>query len=174
MGKVRNKFKNIENIIDKIYKIKGKAKLRRKSKSKSKKKLEKQKEQEERNRLQEAIEKLSGILQEGNFVELTYILGNKKEIIKRNLLAGITRGVGIGIGVTIITAILVIVLQKIVALNIPIIRRIYSRYSRDSRKKQIIPGMFCRILLHFFCRILDFFVSLTIFIIIYIIYLKRR
>lgn len=47
--------------------------------------------------------------------------GNKKEIIKRNLLAGIARGVGIGIGVTIITAILVMLLQKIVTLNIPVI-----------------------------------------------------
>ncbi len=36
-------------------------------------------------------------------------------------MAGIARGVGIGIGVTIITAILVILLQKIVTLNIPVI-----------------------------------------------------
>ena len=47
--------------------------------------------------------------------------GSKKEIIKRNLLAGISRGVGIGIGITIITAMLVMLLQKIVTLNIPII-----------------------------------------------------
>lgn len=32
-----------------------------------------------------------------------------------------SRGIGIGIGVTIITAMLVILLQKIVTLNIPII-----------------------------------------------------
>ena len=36
-------------------------------------------------------------------------------------MAGIFRGVGIGIGFTIITAILIIILQKIVMLNIPII-----------------------------------------------------
>lgn len=47
--------------------------------------------------------------------------GSKKEIIIRNLIAGIFRGVGIGIGVTIITAILVMLLQKIVTLNIPVI-----------------------------------------------------
>jgi len=47
--------------------------------------------------------------------------GNKREIIKRNLLAGISRGVGIGIGITIITAMLVMLLQKIVTLNIPVI-----------------------------------------------------
>lgn len=71
--------------------------------------------------LNKAINELNRILQEGNFIELGYLLGDKKELIKRNLLAGIFRGVGIGIGVTIITAILVIVMQKIVALNIPVI-----------------------------------------------------
>ena len=71
--------------------------------------------------LNKAIENLSNILEEGNFIELTYILGNKKEIIKRNLIAGIFIGIGIGIGVTVITAILVMILQKIVTLNIPII-----------------------------------------------------
>ncbi len=71
--------------------------------------------------LEKAIEKLSHTLEEGNYVEWAYLLGNKKEIIKRNLLAGIARGVGIGIGVTVITAILLILLQKIVTLNIPVI-----------------------------------------------------
>ncbi len=71
--------------------------------------------------LEKAIENLSNMLQEGNYLEWSYLLGNKKEIIKRNLLAGIARGVGIGIGVTIITAMLVILLQKIVTLNIPVI-----------------------------------------------------
>ena len=69
--------------------------------------------------LEEAIKALD--LKKSNIVELSYLLGNKKEIILRNLVAGIFRGVGIGIGVTIITAILVILLQKIVTLNIPVI-----------------------------------------------------
>ncbi|MCI8384277.1 MAG: hypothetical protein HFJ33_05400 [Clostridia bacterium] len=73
------------------------------------------------NMLEKSIQNLSHTLEEGNFVEWAYLLGNKKEIIKRNLLAGIFRGVGIGIGVTMITAILVMLLQKIVTLNIPII-----------------------------------------------------
>lgn len=71
--------------------------------------------------LNASIEKLSRTLQECNISDLTYILGSKKEIIKRNLIAGIFRGVGIGIGVTIITAILIILLKNIVTLNIPII-----------------------------------------------------
>ena len=73
------------------------------------------------NLLKKAIEELSEILQKSNIIEWNYIIGNKKEIIKRNLIAGIFRGVGIGIGVTIITAILITILNKIVTLNIPII-----------------------------------------------------
>ena len=73
------------------------------------------------NLLEKSIEQLNIVVQEGNFVELTYLLGNKKEMFIRNFFAGISRGVGIGIGVTIITAILVLILQKIVTLNIPII-----------------------------------------------------
>ena len=73
------------------------------------------------NLLEKSIEQLNKIMQEGNFVELSYLLGNKKEMFIRNFFAGISRGVGIGIGVTIITAILVIILQKIVTFNIPII-----------------------------------------------------
>lgn len=73
------------------------------------------------NILEKSIDNLSNVLQKSNYLEWSYLLGSKKEIIKRNLLAGISRGVGIGIGVTIITAMLVILLQKIVTLNIPVI-----------------------------------------------------
>ena len=73
------------------------------------------------NILEKSISELNKTLLEGNLLEISYILGNKKEMLKRNLIAGIFRGVGIGIGVTIITAILIILLQKIVSLNIPVI-----------------------------------------------------
>lgn len=71
--------------------------------------------------LNKSIEKLNNTLQEGNIYELSYLLGNKKEMLKRNLIAGMFRGVGIGIGVTLITAVLVYFMQKIVTLNIPVI-----------------------------------------------------
>ena len=73
------------------------------------------------NILEESIEKLNKILEKGNIIELSYLLGSKKQMLIRNLVGGIFRGVGIGIGVTIITAVLVFVLQKIVTLNIPVI-----------------------------------------------------
>ena len=74
-----------------------------------------------RNILNEKIDKLAESLKKSNLEELSYLLGNKKQIIFRNFLAGLFRGVGIGIGVTIITAILVLALRRLVTLNIPVI-----------------------------------------------------
>ena len=67
------------------------------------------------------LDKINYILQRNNIIELSEILGNKKQIFIRNLLSGISKGIGIGIGVTLITAIIIIILQKIVTLNIPVI-----------------------------------------------------
>ena len=74
-----------------------------------------------RKQLNDNIEKLIDKLENKNIEEIFYILGNKKEIAKRNFIAGIFRGIGIGIGVTIVTAIIVYFLQKLVKLNLPII-----------------------------------------------------
>lgn len=74
-------------------------------------------------RLCKNIDKLNRKLEEKNFQELMDILGDKREIFKRNFWAGVSRGVGIGIGVTIITALLIIILEKIMTLNIPVIGR---------------------------------------------------
>lgn len=71
--------------------------------------------------LQKSIDKLIDMLQNMNLNDLVYIMENKKEIVKRNLLAGIARGIGGGVGFTIITAVIIYFLQKIVRLNIPII-----------------------------------------------------
>ena len=72
-------------------------------------------------KINKKIDKIIKTLEKANIAELSYILGNKKEILKRNLIAGITRGVGIGIGITIITAIIIILLRRLIMLNIPVI-----------------------------------------------------
>ena len=71
--------------------------------------------------LENKIDELNENLVKSNIAEIVTILGSKKEIFIRNFMAGVSRGIGIGIGVTIISAVLVYVLQKIVTLNIPII-----------------------------------------------------
>lgn len=67
------------------------------------------------------IDNLNKKLLESSLLDMASLLGNRKKLLLTNLLAGISRGVGIGIGVTIISAVLVIILQKIVTLNIPVI-----------------------------------------------------
>ena len=72
-------------------------------------------------KISDKIDKINKSLEESKIMEISYILGNKKEIIKRNLLAGIFRGVGIGIGITIVTALIVFILRRLIMLNIPVI-----------------------------------------------------
>lgn len=71
--------------------------------------------------LENKIDELNENLVKSNIAEIVTILGSKKEIFIRNFMAGVSRGIGIGIGVTIISAVLVYILQKIVTLNIPVI-----------------------------------------------------
>ena len=77
--------------------------------------------------LKEQIDKLNYNLNKNKFIDLIEILGNKKEIIFRNLFSGIWKGIGCGIGVTLVTAVIIVILQKIIKLNIPII----SEYITD-------------------------------------------
>ena len=85
------------------------------------KKLKKENKKLDRN-----IDRLIEILEKSNMSDLSEIMGNKKELIKRNIIAGVSRGIGIGIGVTIITAILVLFLRHLVTLNIPVIGQYIS------------------------------------------------
>ncbi len=75
----------------------------------------------------EKIDKLSYNLNKNKFIDLIEVMGNKKEMIFRNLFSGLWKGIGIGIGVTLVTAIIIVILQKIIKLNIPII----SEYITD-------------------------------------------
>lgn len=72
-------------------------------------------------KLMKSIDDLNYAFIKNRFIDLSEILGNRKELIIRNLISGIAKGVGIGIGFSLLTAILVIILQKIVTLNIPVI-----------------------------------------------------
>lgn len=67
------------------------------------------------------LDKLIYKLEKSNLEDLLNLVGSKKQIIIRNFIAGVFRGVGIGIGITIITAILILFLRHLVTLNIPII-----------------------------------------------------
>lgn len=69
--------------------------------------------------LNKNIERLLNFFEKKRIEQLVDVLGSKKEIAKRNFVAGIFRGVGFGIGVTIVTAIIIYFLQRLVRLNLP-------------------------------------------------------
>ena len=67
------------------------------------------------------LTRINNKLYEGKILDIVELLGNTKKMLLRNFLSGIVRGIGVGIGFTIITGIIVYVLQKIIKLNIPIL-----------------------------------------------------
>lgn len=71
--------------------------------------------------LNKKLDNLNYVLSKNNILDLAELLGNRKQLFIRNLWSGMAKGIGIGIGVTVITAVLIITLQKIVTLNIPVI-----------------------------------------------------
>ena len=77
--------------------------------------------------LKKNIENLNNNLTKNNIIELSEVIGNWKKLIWRNFISGIAKGVGIGIGFSIVTAIIIIILQRIITLNIPVI----SQYIAD-------------------------------------------
>lgn len=80
----------------------------------------------ENENIEKKLDKINYILSKNNIMEMTEILGNTKKLIYRNFISGISKGIGIGIGFTVLTAILLYILQKIVRLNIPIIGKYIS------------------------------------------------
>lgn len=86
-------------------------------------------------KINKKIDDINNKLDKANLIELSYILGSKKEIIKRNLLAGLFRGIGIGIGITIISAMIIYFLQRLIRLNIPIIGEYISDIVSIVQKK---------------------------------------
>ena len=71
--------------------------------------------------LNKKIDEINYVLSKNRVLDLVELLGDRKKLFVRNLWSVMVKGIGIGIGVTVITGILVVILQKIVTLNIPVI-----------------------------------------------------
>ena len=64
-------------------------------------------------------EQIATLLGESRFDEYVEMISNPKKIIRRNFIAGLARGFGMAIGFTVLGAIGVYILQKLVVLNLP-------------------------------------------------------
>lgn len=67
------------------------------------------------------VDNLNKSIEKSRIYEFSEVIGNSKKMIFKNLFSGIFKGVGIGIGFYIITAVVVLLLNYIVKLNIPVI-----------------------------------------------------
>lgn len=72
------------------------------------------------------IDKLNKNLERTRIYEIAEILDSKSKMFFRSLLSGIGKGIGTGIGFYLITAILILLLQYIVRLNIPVLGKYIS------------------------------------------------
>jgi hypothetical protein len=67
------------------------------------------------------IEELSERIEAIKINEYIELMNNTKKLIWKNFISGLSRGVGIAVGLTIIGALLILMLKKIVLLNIPVV-----------------------------------------------------
>lgn len=71
--------------------------------------------------LKNKIANLSHQLEKSKISEYVSLLDNPKKLLFLNFLAGTARGVGMAIGFTILGALVIYFLQKLVLLNLPLI-----------------------------------------------------
>ncbi len=72
------------------------------------------------------LNNLNNTLNKNKVLELIEIAGDSRKYLVRNFMSGISKGIGIGIGFSIITALIVYVMQKIIRLNIPVLSQYIS------------------------------------------------
>lgn len=78
-------------------------------------------------KLENKIDNISAKLEAVKINEYVLLMGNTKKLLWKNFLAGLIKGFGSAIGFTILGAIVIILLRKLVVLNIPII----GKYIKD-------------------------------------------
>lgn len=81
-------------------------------------------------RLEKKIDLLAAKLENLKINSYVELMQDTKKLLFRNFLAGISKGIGMAIGFTILGAIALLILEKIVALNIPIIGKFVSDIAR--------------------------------------------
>ncbi len=77
--------------------------------------------EEEHKCLSERIAELSQQLEKYNLADYINLLNNPRRYMMLNFLGGVFRGLGIALGMTILGALVLYILQRLVVLNLPVI-----------------------------------------------------
>lgn len=80
--------------------------------------------------LTERLEKIAAHLERLNIAGYVELLQEPRRLIFINLLAGISRGLGIALGATVVGAIFLYILGKLAQLNVPLIGDFIARIAR--------------------------------------------
>ncbi len=73
------------------------------------------------NEIERRLEELANNLEKAKIHEYVDFVNNKKRLLYINFLGGVARGFGMAVGFTILGAIAIYFLQKIISWNIPLI-----------------------------------------------------
>ena len=76
---------------------------------------------EEENKLLKAVDRLSQRMESMRIAEYLDLMQKPYRILYLNFLAGIAKGLGIAVGATIVFAILIEILSRLIVLNLPVI-----------------------------------------------------
>lgn len=87
-------------------------------------------DQDTANTLIRRIADLSLAMDKMNIAEYVEFLRNPRRVIYVNFLGGLARGFGIGIGATVLAAVFLLVLSRLVQLNLPVIGRFIAEIVR--------------------------------------------
>jgi hypothetical protein len=90
-------------------------------------------------KLEGLVKKLSLDLEKMKLAEYVELLNNPKKLIWINFISGIARGLGTAIGFSILFALLLYFLQKIVVLNLPLISDFIADIVRMVQNNARVP-----------------------------------
>ena len=76
--------------------------------------------------LNKKLDQISKSMEVSKLIDYVYFLENPRKMLLPNFLGGLARGFGAAIGFTILTAVIIYVLQWIVKWNLPIIGEFIS------------------------------------------------
>lgn len=68
-----------------------------------------------------SIDKLAYRLETLKINEYVELMQNTKKILWKNFISGVSKGIGVAVGFSILGAILIMLLERVVKLNIPVI-----------------------------------------------------
>lgn len=71
--------------------------------------------------LQEKIERLSLNMEKMKLAEYVDLMNNPTRLLFINFIAGVVRGLGVAVGFTLLGALVLVILQRLVVLNLPLV-----------------------------------------------------